>query len=296
MVHKASNSIGERFALKRCTHIDGKDRFIRELELLLRVSREAPELNGIVRVRGHGYHNDLPYFVTDVAYGGNLRRWLGDHPGTSLAELVACLGPAVAAIHWLNERYICHRDVKLENILCFETGWVVSDLGIARVPGSEFTGDECVVGTPGCMPPEQSLGLSYPNFTDQYALALLVCSSIGVDPHDSGSWPLHQATREVLAKALMPKCKDRHRTIEIFYNELANSAPRLLSQTICRPKPVAAVNPACGLVNDSPTLVINSHLDSNSVFFQELNRELVGAGLDDKARNLRTEWPQLFER
>ena len=162
-----------------------RNRFLMEAELT--GSLEHP---GIVPVYGLGVGKQgIPYYAMRFIRGKSLREAVKDfHQGTTgdapstrhiaFRKLLANFVSVCQTMHFAHSRGILHRDIKPDNIMIGEFGeTMVVDWGIAKVTGrrgadliSELetltpesqpasqTRAGSVIGTPGFMSPEQSLG------------------------------------------------------------------------------------------------------------------------------------------
>src|SRR5262245_25161500 len=129
-------------------------RFGSEVDVLARLDHP-----GLVRLRGSGTHEGVPYLVLDLARGPSLSDVLARGPlGTDRTAAVGeQLADALAHAHRLD---IVHRDVKPSNVLFDEAGRArLADFGIARLgTAATLTRTGQVVGSAPYLAPEQVAG------------------------------------------------------------------------------------------------------------------------------------------
>ncbi|MBI4858959.1 MAG: serine/threonine protein kinase [Candidatus Riflebacteria bacterium] len=179
--HGVQKSLGRRVAIKFLTPAllsdpDYRDRFVSEARL-------AAELihPNIVAVFDSGFAGGVPFLVTELVDGRSLAEMLSGGP------LKVQLGLAVAgqilegldAVHRLG---IVHRDLKPSNILVTRATPPVAkivDFGIAKnvslSQGNRRTDIGVVLGTPGYIAPEQTLGAPLTLSADLYAFSVMLC-------------------------------------------------------------------------------------------------------------------------
>ena len=145
-------------------------RFDREVRLL--ASLDHP---GIVRLFDAGEDAGHAFVVLELIDGPTLAEAAGGRPMPS--DRVARLGQAVAAaLSYLHERGVVHRDVTPTNILCGADGRTrLADFGIARLlDGTRLTATATTIGTAAYMAPEQVQGRDVDGAADIYALGLVL--------------------------------------------------------------------------------------------------------------------------
>lgn len=171
-----------------------------DMQLLERFEQEvgaqaALEHPHIVRIRDRGRLQsaglELPFVVVDFKGGGDLDHRLKDGSQT-LEQVLDWLKPIAMALDFSHDRGWIHRDVKPDNILFDEHGFVsLSDFGIAKRDTGEQTvainpdADSStpstqvgfVLGAPGYIPPEAMTGDFTPAY-DQYSLAVIVAQAL----------------------------------------------------------------------------------------------------------------------
>jgi serine/threonine protein kinase len=163
---------GHTVAIKFLRTIDSASmcRFRTEIEVLGRLDHP-----GVVRLRGKGSHDGVPYLVLELVDGPSLadvlaRGRLGVERSISIGQQLA---EALVHAHGLD---IVHRDVKPANVICdAEPPRVrLADFGIARFSDTtRMTAAGACIGTAAYLAPEQLEGQVGPA-ADVYALGLVV--------------------------------------------------------------------------------------------------------------------------
>ena len=115
---------------------------------------------------------DNLYLVIDILNGGDLRFHCSRYRKFSEEQtrfFVACI---VHALSYVHDNNVIHRDVKPENLILDDKGYVhLTDFGIAK----ENKGDNSseTSGTPGYMSPEVILGIGHSFSVDYYAIGVI---------------------------------------------------------------------------------------------------------------------------
>jgi serine/threonine-protein kinase len=138
----------------RDLHLDDPEyveRFAREVDLARSV--KSPH---VVRVRGYGVRQSVPFVVLEFVPGQSLRGVIverGPFQPAAARDLLAQTTEALAAVHAVG---IVHRDIKASNVLLTAEGVAkLTDFGIAR--GRDSRGQTqrgSLLGTPAYMAPE----------------------------------------------------------------------------------------------------------------------------------------------
>jgi serine/threonine protein kinase len=175
-VYRAKSADGKLVALKilkdealNTEHL--YERFLYEAEAQTRLSHP-----NIIRVLNTGKHDGLPYMVMQFAGGGNLEQYIEKHRLTrqDINLIMTQLG---SALDYAHERGIIHRDLKLENMLLDEKGYVLlSDFGMAKdvlnPQARAFTEAGTILGTPLYLSPEQCMNEGVDGRSDVYAVGI----------------------------------------------------------------------------------------------------------------------------
>jgi serine/threonine-protein kinase len=146
------------------------DRFGREAKIA--ASLDQHHIVPIYRV---GTTSSFLWYTMKYVKGRSLADLLEEHGTLELDATLEIIGQVASALHYAHRRGIVHRDVKPENVLIDEDGWVwVCDFGIAKAFGAiPLTNTGTTLGTPSYMSPEQCYGQSVDGRSDQYSLAVL---------------------------------------------------------------------------------------------------------------------------
>jgi len=125
LVGNVDDTSGKLFVLKRLKNIARKDRFLREIEALQKLSHP-----NIIRIIDFDYKNDPPYIVTEYCEGGPLSKL--DLKQYSILEKLKILELICTGVGYAHEKGFIHRDLKPDNIFLRKDGRtpVVGDFGI----------------------------------------------------------------------------------------------------------------------------------------------------------------------
>jgi serine/threonine-protein kinase len=147
------------------------DRFSREAKIA--ASLDQHHIVPIYRV---GTTSSFLWYTMKYVKGRSLADVLDDHGSLGLDATLDIIGQVASALHYAHRRGIVHRDVKPENVLIDEDGWVwVCDFGVAKAFGAiPLTNTGATLGTPSYMSPEQCYGQSVDGRSDQYSLAAVI--------------------------------------------------------------------------------------------------------------------------
>ena len=209
-VYLAKDKLGRKVALKLLAQALNRDessvaRFQQEARTLLALNHP-----NIVTIYDIGQTDTAYYIASELIEGETLRQRLvkRDIDLQDVLEIVNQIASALAAAH---EKGIVHRDVKPENVMIRQDGYVkVLDFGIAKLTeqfastDSEaptmrqvHTAEGTVVGTAPYMSPEQARGLTVDARTDIWSLGVLLYETIAGRTPFSGD-----TTQDVIASVL----------------------------------------------------------------------------------------------
>ncbi len=146
----------------------------------------------IVRILARGEHEGLPFLVMQYLPGGSLGDRLRATDGGTIAfdDVQSWLQGVTEALDYIHARGIVHRDIKPDNVLFDEHGYVyLSDFGIAKAIGADDTGLTATGATPGSpayMAPEQARTSNLEGSSDQYSLAASLYEALSGTPAYDG--------------------------------------------------------------------------------------------------------------
>src|SRR5262249_26265352 len=130
-------------------------RFLRESQVVAKLHHPH-----IVAIYELGESSGRPFFAMEYVDGDSLAKRLiqGPFPARQAAQLLIQLTEAIQHAH---ELCIVHRDLKPANVLLTANGEAkVADFGLAKVVdiSASLTASGTIMGTPGYMAPEQTVG------------------------------------------------------------------------------------------------------------------------------------------
>ena len=130
---------------------------------------------GIIRVFDFGVENSIPFLVMDYASNGTLRKLHPKGVPLPLITAVSYVKQVAAALQYIHDQKLIHRDVKPENMLVGRNNEILlSDFGIAVVAHTTHSQASYeVIGTVTYMAPEQITGQPR-QASDQYALGIVL--------------------------------------------------------------------------------------------------------------------------
>jgi serine/threonine protein kinase len=165
------NVIGRTVALKTFIHNFGEDLeelFLREAQLVGQLSHPA-----IVQLYDVGINEEgTPFLVMEYVAGLTLEEYLESHSLT-LQRACAWAADLARALGLAHRAGIIHGDIKTANIFVTPEEKVkLGDFGIAQL-ATQVSGSERVKGTPAYLAPEQILGASQDQRSDQFSFGIV---------------------------------------------------------------------------------------------------------------------------
>jgi len=152
----------------------------------------------VLRVIDAGVAGLQPFLVTDYVDGEDLQQRIDRHGVLGIAETLAILDQAAAALDAAHERGIVHRDVKPANVLIRGDGHVfLTDFGVAK-DAAGVDGTAMFVGTTLYAAPEQiTLASVVDARADVYALAGVMFHCLTGKPPFQGDSPYEVMNKHV---------------------------------------------------------------------------------------------------
>jgi len=178
---------GERVALKMMSHRlvyqpGAFSRFEREARIVEPLAHE-----NIARLKGHFPAFRTEFIVMEFCEGSTLHDLLAAHGAFPEEQTKRILGQLAAALEFVHERGVVHRDLKPGNVMLTPSGQVkLMDFGLAKEeePLSDDTETQLgtVLGTPLYMPPGQLTGDESGPAIDTYAFACIAYELVAGHP------------------------------------------------------------------------------------------------------------------
>ena len=169
---------GDKVALKMMSH-----RLVYQPGALSRFEREARivqplEHDNIARMKGHFPAFRTEFIVMEFCEGSTLADLLTRHGAFPENQARCILGQLAAALQFVHDRGVVHRDVKPGNVMLTPAGRVkLMDFGLAKedqlVTEDTATQSGTVLGTPLYMPPGQMTGEESGPAIDVYSFACI---------------------------------------------------------------------------------------------------------------------------
>jgi hypothetical protein len=145
-----------------------RQRFVREAR-----AAAAVRSDHVVTLHAVEEHRGLPYLVMDFVPGQTLQERLDREGPLPIDEVIRIGIEAASGLAAAHAQGLVHRDVKPANILWeTDSGRVrITDFGLARaVDDQSVTREDCIVGTPEYMSPEQAGGQAVDHRSDLFSL------------------------------------------------------------------------------------------------------------------------------
>jgi len=130
----------------------------------------------IVEVYDVGEDNGEYYIVMEYVEGKHLKHLLKKRGKLTIPEVVDIMLQVTNGLCVAHDSYIIHRDIKPQNIMILENGFVkLTDFGIAVAMNStQLTQTNSVMGSVHYLPPEQASGKGTTLQSDIYSLGILM--------------------------------------------------------------------------------------------------------------------------
>ncbi len=199
-------SSGDRFGLKiidqaAARNAKRREDFLRQIQ----VARKLEHRN-LLAVVGQGEHQGSPFLLTEHAPGESLAALLERRGRISSQELMPIAAALCAALSFLHEQGIIHRDLRPDALALGADGrWKLRDFEMARDVGVQQT-----IALPGGAPPyrspEQLLGRSLDARSDIYSVGAVMFEAL------TGRRPLDGV--DVISRFMQPPPKVREQAAD----------------------------------------------------------------------------------
>ena len=129
----------------------------------------------IVKILDVSVKTEHKFIVMEYIKGITLRDYMNKKGKLSWQEASAFITQVLQALDHAHMRGVIHRDIKPQNIMIMEGGFIkVADFGIAKIPNAEtVTMVDHAVGTIYYISPEQARGKKIDTRSDLYSLGVM---------------------------------------------------------------------------------------------------------------------------
>jgi serine/threonine protein kinase len=169
-----------KIALAECqmSSTERTSRFQQEMQLIGRLTHP-----NIVKLLDFGSYRQRPYFVMELHPGPTLARRLRDGP-IGFFEACVLLDELLAAVEYIHEMGLVHRDIKPHNVLLADgERAVLADFGLARSSlDPRFTLAGMLVGTPYYTAPEVFVGVRDQPASDLWSVGVVAYELFSGNP------------------------------------------------------------------------------------------------------------------
>ena len=131
--------------------------------------------NNIVRIYDVSVDGPCKYIVMEYIDGMTLREYMDYKRPLDWRDALIYVDQVLRALDHSHHKGIIHRDIKPQNIMLLEGGYVkVMDFGIAKMPNSESLTVDKAIGTVYYISPEQARGGKIDSRSDIYSLGVML--------------------------------------------------------------------------------------------------------------------------
>lgn len=178
LVEKEKDEGGDKFALKMfrpqmsnpMNREKATIRFRQEAEMA--ASIKHPYIVAVEEYGTFGY-DEVPYFVMEYFTGRTLREVM-DQDQLDYNQKTHIVQQVSAALEEIHKHNILHRDIKPQNILIDgDLHTKLTDFGVARMPDSELTMGNEVLGSPAYLSPEAFITPDLDHRSDIFSLGIV---------------------------------------------------------------------------------------------------------------------------
>ncbi|MFQ6849377.1 Stk1 family PASTA domain-containing Ser/Thr kinase [Streptomyces sp. 35M1] len=162
------------------TDVSFVERFIREAKSVARLAHP-----NVVAVFDQGAEGAYVYLAMEYVAGCTLRDVLRERGALQPRAALDILEPVLAALGAAHRAGFVHRDMKPENVLIGDDGWVkVADFGLVRAVGTATDTTGSLLGTVSYLAPEQIEHGTADTRSDVYACGVVLYEMLtGAKPH-----------------------------------------------------------------------------------------------------------------
>jgi serine/threonine protein kinase len=196
---------------------DFRDRFVREANLHCELEHENI-------VRGYEYVSEsgLHFYSMDFVEGATVLEIVERRGFLSNEEALSILVQVAAALSYLHDMGMIHRDIKPGNIMVDENGWArLIDLGLVGKmgsPGGAQKESVTTVGTVEYLSPEQARGRNDLDArADLYSLGIALYHMVVGEVPFQGDSDYEVMAKQILSRVDAQKIKQRRITPEIYF-------------------------------------------------------------------------------